>query len=378
MASARTLGWTLEDRRSGRWLRPVVSAGVLIGLAWLLDIDQVAARLGGMRAGWVALAVALSVLQVGASAWRWRFTAARLGIDLPLGAAIREYYLATFLNQVLPGGGLGDVSRAWRHARGARRPGSAVRAVILERVSGQLIMTAAAAGSAVRLSCELGAARRLGWPGGAPLSGAALAAAAIVAVTAAAAGLAAGRAAFRRISADSLAGRTWRDARAALLSRRALPVQAASSALIVASYLATFVLGARAVGVGTPLPTLLPLVAPVLVAMLPPISVAGWGVREGAAAALWAAAGLAAADGVAARRLRYHAPRVAGSASGLTRTARNASNGSGPKRARAREIDDFPDTRNAAESDDTQRSPSSKQRSTSRADTDRNSPRATT
>lgn len=299
MASARTLGWTLEDRRSGRWLRPAVSAGVLIGLAWLLDVDQIAARLGGMRAGWVALAVALSVLQVGASAWRWRFTAARLGIDLPLGAAIREYYLATFLNQVLPGGGLGDVSRAWRHARGARRPGSAVRAVILERVSGQLIMTAAAAGSAVRLSCELGAARRLGWPG-ALLAGAALAAAAIFAVTAAAAGLAAGRAASRRISADSLAGRTWRDVRAALLSRRALPVQAASSALIVASYLATFVLAARAVGVGTPLPTLLPLVAPVLVAMLPPISVAGWGVREGAAAALWGAAGLAAADGVAA------------------------------------------------------------------------------
>lgn len=132
------------------------------------------------------------------------------------------------------------------------------------------------------------------------MAGAALAAAAIFAVTAAAAGLAAGRAASRRISADSLAGRTWRDVRAALLSRRALPVQAASSALIVASYLATFVLAARAVGVGTPLPTLLPLVAPVLVAMLPPISVAGWGVREGAAAALWGAAGLAAADGVAA------------------------------------------------------------------------------
>ena len=358
MAPGRMLGRAWQDRRSGRWVRPAVSAGVLIGLAWLLDVDQVAARLGGMRAGWVASAVALSVLQVGASAWRWRFTAARLGIDLPLGAAIREYYLATFLNQVLPGGGLGDASRAWRHARGARRPGSAVRAVILERVSGQLVMTAAAAGSAVLLSCELGVARRLGWPDSAPPAGAVLAAAAIVAVTAAVAGLAAGRAASRRISADSLAGRTWRDVRAALLSRRALPVQIASSALIVASYLVTFVLAARAVGVGTPLPTLLQLVAPVLVAMLPPISVAGWGVREGAAAALWGAAGLAAADGVAAsvayglltllsslpggvilalQTTRPAAPRVSGGSRGRTGRRRRGGStgaaGAAPRRA---------------------------------------------
>ena len=45
------------------------------------------------------------------------------------------------------------------------------------------------------------------------------------------------------------------------------------------------------------------------------------------------------------RRPRYHAPRVAGPATGFTRVARNASNGAGPKRVRAREIDDFPDTR---------------------------------
>ena len=45
--------------------------------------------------------------------------------------------------------------------------------------------------------------------------------------------------------------------------------------------------------------TLLPLVAPVLVSMLLPVTVAGWGVRETAAATLWGAVGLASADGVA-------------------------------------------------------------------------------
>ena len=47
------------------------------------------------------------------------------------------------------------------------------------------------------------------------------------------------------------------------------------------------------------LTALLPLVAPVLVTMLLPVTVAGWGLREGAAAALWHAVGLTAADGVA-------------------------------------------------------------------------------
>ena len=79
------------------------------------------------------------------------------------------------------------------------------------------------------------------------------------------------------------------------------------------------------------------------------------------------------------RRPRYHDPRVAKSATGPTRAraARNASNGADPKRVLAREIDDFPDTRSVA-SDDTHRSPSIRQRSTSRADTDRNNPNATT
>ena len=48
----------------------------------------------------------------------------------------------------------------------------------------------------------------------------------------------------------------------------------------------------------TPLPVLLPLVAPVLMSMLIPVTVAGWGLREGAAAVLWGAVGLTAADGV--------------------------------------------------------------------------------
>jgi hypothetical protein len=85
----------------------------------------------------------------------------------------------------------------------------------------------------------------------------------------------------------------------AVCSREALPPQLISSSIIVASYLLTFVIAARAIGSYTPLATLVPLIPIVLLAMLLPISIAGWGVREGVAALLWAAAGLSAVEGAA-------------------------------------------------------------------------------
>ncbi|MBT8489350.1 MAG: flippase-like domain-containing protein, partial [Gemmatimonadetes bacterium] len=68
---------------------------------------------------------------------------------------------------------------------------------------------------------------------------------------------------------------------------------------IVASYVVVFTLGARAVGIEASTAILVLTAPPILVAMLIPVSVAGWGLREGAAAALWGFVGLSAADGVA-------------------------------------------------------------------------------
>lgn len=280
-----------------RLLRVGVSLALLSALVWWLDAEALAARLKGLRAPWVLLALAISVPQVALSAFRWRLTAARLGIDLPFGAAFREYYLATFLNQVLPGGVMGDVSRAWRHARsssadgeaeaGARgvpHVGPAVRAVILERASGQVVMAAVAALSLVSLPLAFGTA-----PGTLLLAVAGACAAVVLGV------LCARR---RRFGEGPLAS-VWRDVHVALLARAVVRAQLATSALVVGSYLAVYLVAARAVGLDTPFATLLPLVAPVLVSMLIPATVAGWGVREATAAGLWSAVGLTALDGVA-------------------------------------------------------------------------------
>jgi hypothetical protein len=98
---------------------------------------------------------------------------------------------------------------------------------------------------------------------------------------------------------DPHKGDVWADARKVLLAKDAAAVQWLSAALAAASYVAVFLVAARAVGVETPMLRLLPLVAPVLMTMLIPVSVAGWGIREAAAAGLWGLVGLTPADGAA-------------------------------------------------------------------------------
>lgn len=275
-------------RRRTVVLRALVSVGLLLGLAWWLDVGALLSRLAQMRAAWVLLAVAISVVQVAALAWRWRFTAVRLGVDLSFAAAWREYYLSIFLNQVLPGGVLGDVSRAWRQARARTRlaepGGPAVRAVIFERLSAQAVMTTVAVVSLLALPVTVDPGSRL------TLFGAAAVAVVIVVAT-----LIWVR---RQSSTQSPFGRVLADLGAAHLSPAAFAVQLASAIVVVGTYLATYVVAARAVGVDTPLPVLLPLLAPVLMSMLIPVTIAGWGLRESAAAVLWGAVGLTAADGV--------------------------------------------------------------------------------
>lgn len=276
-------------------LRAATSVMLLAVVALVVDVGDVLRRLVGLDIGWVLAAAAVSVVQVIVSAWRWRYTAARLGVALPLPTAVAEYYLGTFLNQLLPGGVLGDVSRAWRHASveevSDAPPDAAVHAVILERASGQVVMTMSAAVAAALLAIR--------WREIAVSSAIAVSVALAVCF-----GVAAAFIAFRAVSAlvrrrsPHRVDRFLDDARSALLGG-ALPVQAVVSVGIVASYVVVFVLGARAVGLEAPTALLALTAPPVLVAMLIPVSVAGWGLREGAAAALWGFVGLPAADGVA-------------------------------------------------------------------------------
>ena len=269
-------------RRTATVLRITVSLGLLGVLLTQVDAGTVAARLTALDMRWLLPILALTVLQVVASAWRWRFTAARLGLALPLGTAIREYYLATFANQVLPGGVLGDIGRAGRHALASGEPGPAARAVVLERASGQV---------AIGLIAVIGIGLTdFAWPAG--VTGIALFAIALIAALTVLA-----RRRIQRHPGGWLAI-AWRDTRRALLARDAWRTQLAMSLAIAASYVGVYALAG--IALGTPAAaTWLPLIPIALFSMLVPISVAGWGVRESVAAATWTTAGLDPADGTA-------------------------------------------------------------------------------
>ncbi len=275
-----------------RWrrLRPVTGLMLLAAVWWWLEPADILAEVQSLSTGWALLALALTLPPLLLSAWRWRLTARLLDLTLSWRRAVREYYLALFLNQLLPGGVAGDAARAWRHSKASGRQGSAWRAVIIERASGQLAMvllTLLVVGLSPLWHGVLGGAlSRLVSPGWL-IGGIALAALLSWVV----------RRLVRRPPAF-LKG-LGADLHRSLLASAVWPKHLLGSLLVVISYALVFVCAARAIGVPLPVTTLLALVPPVLLAMLIPVSVAGWGVREGAAAFFWGLAGLPPAQGVA-------------------------------------------------------------------------------
>ncbi|MDN0198494.1 lysylphosphatidylglycerol synthase transmembrane domain-containing protein [Streptomyces sp. S.PNR 29] len=263
-------------------------AGVVI-LAVLLWRLGTGVLLDGLRRiDGVTLLAALGIGLVTTvfSAWRWALVARGLRIRLPLGPAVADYYRALFLNAALPGGVLGDVHRAVRHGQSTGDLGRGVRSVVIERAAGQLAL--AAVGAVVLLTMPspvLAEARHI-----VPL--AALAALGALAVVLA----------FRMNRAPSRRGRALRaalgEARAGLLSRRNWPGVVISSVVVLAGYLAMFVLAARVARVSASVVVLLPLGVLALLAMALPLNVGGWGPREGVAAWAFGAAGLGAGSGL--------------------------------------------------------------------------------
>jgi uncharacterized membrane protein YbhN (UPF0104 family) len=256
----------------------------MAGLALWLDPAQIAAEIGALDSGWLLFALLISLAQTALSAWRWRFTAARLGLTLAPGRALADYYLGGFVNQVLPGGVVGDAWRAQRHAQRCGQTGVAWRAVILERASGQLVVVVLTA---------LGVSLYPPWREGFAPTLLAIALGTLLLSLF-------GALLWRRLRGQARwLAEIGPDLHRALLAPGAWPMQLASSILIVLSYLLVFAAGARGIGVDLPVPQLMMMALPVLLAMLIPVSVAGWGLREGAAGAVWLISGLPPEQGVA-------------------------------------------------------------------------------
>jgi len=266
-----------------RW---VVGAVVLGAVVWQTGTGPFVTGFRTLDARTLVLGAAIAVLTTFACAWRWHLVAGGLGVGIRMPPAVASCYRGQFLNLVLPGGVLGDVHRGVAHGRDAGDTGRALRAVAWERVAGQVVTVALAVVVLLLLTSPV-----------TPLMPAATGLLAAVIVV----GMLLARRPWR--SSSSLVGRVLGavrdDVRFGLLVRRAWPGVVLASAAAVAGHVATYLVAARAVGVTTPLMTLLPLAVLVLVAAGLPLNLAGWGPREGMAAWAFAAAGLGAGQGVA-------------------------------------------------------------------------------
>jgi glycosyltransferase 2 family protein len=265
----------------GGALRLAAGATIVAALVWWSGPGTVADGLAALEAGSVLAALGIGLVTTVCNAWRWCLVARSLGMRLPLPVAVADCYQAMFLNAVLPAGVLGDVHRAVGHGRRAGDVGRGVRAVVLERLVGLVVLLVVAVLVLVVEPTLLGVVGGL-------VPGAGWWPACALVVVAAVLGWAL-RARLRTVTGDLRA----------VLGAGRWPGLVGLSTVALAGYLATFVVAARAAGASAPVTELLPLLVLALLVMALPLNVGGWGPREAVATIGFGAVGLGAAQGLA-------------------------------------------------------------------------------
>lgn len=266
-------------------MRAAAGAGILVGIVATVGAEPFLRGLVAISPPAVGAALALAAVATCAAAWRWRILATRMGLRLGWGESVAAYYRSQFLNTVLPGGVVGDVHRAVSHGRSVAQVAQASRAVAAERAAGQVVqltlglavLTAAGASASGSATASAGIVLAL--------------AAASVAVLAVIAGLSRrARTAFAREAAIL---------RTAFASAGTVALVVAASVFVLGAHVATFLVACVAVGVDASPAQLTTAALVAVLASSIPLSLGGWGPREGAAAWAFGAAGLGAAAGIA-------------------------------------------------------------------------------
>jgi uncharacterized membrane protein YbhN (UPF0104 family) len=267
------------------WARPLGGLAILAFLVWRVGTGPFLDAVHQINVWALAAAFVLGIATTAASAWRWSVIAGGLGLQLPLRTALADCYRSIFLNATLPGGVLGDVHRAVHHGREVGDVGRGVRAVVWERTAGQVVQSALALVVLLSFPSPVRSAMPL-------------VAGTVVAVLVGAVLLA-------WVLPDGGTSRWARALRAArsdladgVLARGIWPRVLLASVLAVAGHVLTFVIAARAAGTHASLSVLVPLALLALVVMTVPLSIGGFGPREGVAAWAFAAAGLTAGLGI--------------------------------------------------------------------------------
>lgn len=290
MSSAGADAASTRRRVVVRLLQAAVTVALIVLVWQFADGADAASVLLAANPWWIGAALLALTVHTVLAAERWRLTAGALGLPLTRGRALREYYLAQLVNSTVPGGVVGDAGRAVR-SRDHAGLTVAAQAVIVERFAGQVVLLATMVLGVTVTTVVPGGLDGPPWMLGlaATITGLSLVGLGLV------------------LASTRLPGRFGqrltdlaRTAATALISRRMLVPQLALSTGTTAAILTAFGFSALAVGLSLPVAAIVALVPLVLLTMLIPVTISGWGLREGAAVALLPLAGATASESLAA------------------------------------------------------------------------------
>lgn len=144
-------------------LQAACAAALIYYLAQTFGTAPFAAGAEALTVPSIAAALVLGLIGTAAQAQRWRLVSGGFRMHLPWGGALAQCYEASFLNSVLPGGLAGDAIRTARQ-RSAHRSTwlSSIGSVLGERLAGTVVVLVAAAAALVAIDWRPAAAVAVG------------------------------------------------------------------------------------------------------------------------------------------------------------------------------------------------------------------------
>jgi len=121
-------------------LKVCFSLALLALLLRQIGWQQTLETLGKARFSYLAAALALYLVGIVVRAYRWQILLNALGMDTPLARLTVLYFVGTFFSSFLPTGIGGDVVRVYELSRQSKRPIESVGTVLLDRVTGLLML----------------------------------------------------------------------------------------------------------------------------------------------------------------------------------------------------------------------------------------------
>jgi uncharacterized membrane protein YbhN (UPF0104 family) len=313
-----------QQRFTHSMRRPLLLLGKAAVSVFLLYISMRAVnfaalseRLSRLNGEWIAATLALQAVQVALQSLRWQMIVTHCGVSLTPRAALRINFIAQFFNQVLPSTVGGDAARIWRLARKGGGWANATYSVLLDRIVGVFVLALIVIGclpwTLALLRDDIARAALLLIGGGA-IAGALV----FMTIGVLRWPILLRWAPLRHLREVSRVA--WRLCRA---RGAATAVFALSFAIHLLTIAAVWCM-VQSVAASASFALLLFLIPPVILVATVPISIAGWGVREGSMIAAFSYAGLAQSDGLVVSVLMGLTGFIIGAAGGIVWIASDA------------------------------------------------------